>query len=67
MEADLRGRILRDVERGELAADVDAEALAGHVMAVLQGLSTLARDGAPRAKLRRVIQAALAAWPPGRP
>jgi hypothetical protein len=32
-------------------------------MAVIQGMSTLARDGAKREKLLRVVETAIAAWP----
>lgn len=64
VESVLRDAVLRDVRAGELADGVDAEALAGHVMAVVQGLSTLARDGAPRDRLQRIAALALAAWPP---
>lgn len=63
MEAQLRDRILLGVERKELGTDADADALAGLVMAVIQGMSTAARDGAPREKLQRVAAAALAVWP----
>lgn len=63
VEAMLRDRILRAIQSGELPAETDAEALAGHVMAVIQGLSTLARDGALREKLMRVASSAMAAWP----
>ena len=62
IEDRLRGRITRAVQDGELPADADAEALAAHVMAVIQGLSTLARDGAPRDKLLRVTENAMSAW-----
>jgi len=44
-------------------AETDADALAGHVMAVIQGMSTLARDGAAREKLTRVAATAMLAWP----
>ncbi|OYW29439.1 MAG: TetR family transcriptional regulator [Caulobacter sp. 12-67-6] len=68
IEADLRVRILKAMETGELPARTDADALAGHVMAVIQGLSTLARDGDAREKLTRVAEMAMAAWPEaGRP
>jgi AcrR family transcriptional regulator len=60
----LQGRIEGAVANGELPAGTDAIALAGHVMAVIQGLSTLARDGASREKLRRVADHAMLAWPP---
>jgi len=63
IEACLRRRIVQAVEVGEMEADTDAEALAGHVMAVIQGMSTLARDGAAREKLTRVAAAAMLAWP----
>ena len=62
-EARLCHRIQQAVDAGELAADTDAEALAAHVIAVVQGLSTLARDGAPREKLFRVVETAMRAWP----
>ena len=65
IEAHLRERIDQGIAAGEMPADTDAEALAGHVMAVIQGLSTLARDGATRAKLLRVASAAMRAWPDG--
>jgi AcrR family transcriptional regulator len=63
IEADLRARIVQAMATGELPAGTDADALAGHVMAVIQGLSTLARDGAPREKLARIVETAMAAWP----
>ena len=48
---------------GELPADADAAAMAGLVMAVVQGMSTLARDGASREHLLAVAGAAMAGWP----
>ena len=66
-EAQLRDRIARGIAAGEMQADAEADALAdtlaGHVMAVIQGMSTLARDGAPRGKLLRVAESAMHAWP----
>ncbi len=62
IEARLRNRIVRAVEAGEMAGGTDADALAGHVMAVIQGMSTLARDGAGREKLMRVAATAMLAW-----
>ena len=53
VEASLRARIVRGIADGELAADADAEALAAFVTTVIQGMSTLARDGASREKLAR--------------
>ena len=63
IEAQLCARIAQDRATGTLPPECDPEALAGHVMAVIQGLSTLARDGAPREKLVRVADAAMAGWP----
>ena len=63
IEARLRGRIEADVAAGRLPPGTDAEALAGHAMAVVQGMSTLAKDGANRAKLLRIVEAAMAGWP----
>ena len=63
IEARLNDKIVQAVEAGEMAAGTDADALAGHVVAVIQGMSTLARDGAPREKLMRVAATAMLAWP----
>ena len=63
IEACLCRRIARAVEAGEMDAETDADALAGHVMAVIGGMSTLARDGAAREKLMRVAATAVLAWP----
>lgn len=59
----LRAKIADAVKCGELPGETDPEALAGLVMAVIQGLSTLARDGTPRDQLLRVASIAMAAWP----
>ncbi len=59
----LRERIERDVADGVLASGTDAAALSGLVMAVIQGMSVLARDGVPRASLLATARAALDAWP----
>ncbi len=64
IEDGLRGRVEGAIASGELPAGTDAMALAGHVMAVIQGLSTLARDGASRDTLLRVAASAMLAWPP---
>ena len=63
IEARLRQKIDSAAESGELPDDVDASGLAGHVMAVIQGMSTLARDGAVRDKLLAVADTAMLAWP----
>ncbi len=63
IEARLRMRIERDIEDGVLPSGTPAAALAGLVLAVTQGMSVLARDGATRASLLAVVQAALSQWP----
>ncbi|MDP1618076.1 TetR/AcrR family transcriptional regulator [Phenylobacterium sp.] len=63
IEAALRARIEEDVRAGKAARDCDAEALAGHVFAVVQGMSTLAKDGAGRDKLLRIVDQTMAGWP----
>ena len=63
IEAQLWKHIVAGIEAGELPRATDAEALAAHVMAVIQGMSTLARDGGSREKLLRVADTAMAAWP----
>lgn len=69
--ADIRGtittqlgeRIERDIAAGVLPDDTDAAALAGLVLAVIQGMSVLARDGTSRGALVDIANAALKAWP----
>jgi AcrR family transcriptional regulator len=63
IETRLKDRVALDIQKGVLPAGTDADALAGHVMAVIQGMSTLARDGAPREKLLRIAAAAMRGWP----
>jgi AcrR family transcriptional regulator len=65
MMASLEVRIGRDVSNGALPRDTDHAALAGLVMAVAQGMSVLARDGASRACLLAIVDATLVAWPRG--
>ena len=63
IETALREKARRDVAANRLLARTDAAALAAFTVAVIQGMSTLARDGASRRKLRAVAAAALSAWP----
>ncbi|TQS22759.1 TetR/AcrR family transcriptional regulator [Microbispora sp. KK1-11] len=62
-KAAIRRRIERDVETGLLPPQTDAPALATFFAAVIQGMSTQARDGATRADLDAVATLALRAWP----
>ena len=59
----LRLRIERDIKDGVLPPGSRAAPLAGLVLAVTQGMSVLARDGASRASLLAMVEAALHAWP----
>ena len=52
-----------DVAAGRLPESVNVTGLARFYAAVLQGMSQQARDGAGRAELEAVAEAALAAWP----
>ncbi|MCD1642892.1 TetR/AcrR family transcriptional regulator [Aurantimonas coralicida] len=65
IEAALRARIERDVREGLLPAGTNAETRAGHVFAVVQGMSTLAKDGAGRCKLMGIVDAVMADWQSG--
>ena len=66
IEGLLRTRIERDVAAGALPPNTQAAALAGLALAVIQGLSVLARDGAPRASLLAIAEVAMGAWPAAR-
>lgn len=63
IEAALRTRIERDIHEGHLPPESDPEAMAGHVFAVVQGMSTLAKDGAGRDKLMGIVDAVMKGWP----
>jgi AcrR family transcriptional regulator len=63
IEKRLRNKIVHDQSLAKGRGTVNAEALAGHIMAVIQGMSTLARDGATRQKLLSVASVAMEVWP----
>lgn len=63
IESILTLRIDRAIRSGEIANTSDAESLAAHTMAVIQGMSILARDGAKREKLVRLAKTAILVWP----
>lgn len=54
---------MQAIESGEMGSETDVDALAGHIMAIIQGMSTLARDVATREKLMRVAATSLRSWP----
>ena len=57
------GRLRKAVADGELAGDCDVPGLAALYMAVLQGMSVQARDGASKAALFGMAEHAMRAWP----
>lgn len=59
----LERRIAQDIAAGRLPPTTEPAALAGLVMAVVQGLSVLARDGASRTQLLAIAHMMLAGWP----
>jgi AcrR family transcriptional regulator len=59
IELRLRNKINRSIKSGDLPRSTDAIALAAHTMAVIQGMSTLARDGASREKLLAIANTAV--------
>ena len=63
----LRRRIEQDIAIGTLPSETSGEALAALTLAVVQGMSVLARDGAPRAKLLTLAERAMQAWPKAEP
>jgi AcrR family transcriptional regulator len=63
IEARLRGKIAADMALGIIGEDVDADILAAYIMAIIQGMSTLARDGASRQKLQSLGAAVMRGWP----
>ena len=63
IEGRLRARIERDIKDGVLPPETQAVALGGLVLAVTQGMSVLARDGATQASLLAIVEAALRTWP----
>lgn len=63
IEASLRQKIVASIDAGQMPASANAEALACLTLAVIQGMSTLARDGATRDKLLQMAGVAMQAWP----
>ncbi|WP_292294892.1 TetR/AcrR family transcriptional regulator [Marivita sp.] len=56
-------RIEQDIERGLLPPDTKSRVLADLALAVTQGMSVLARDGADRDTLLAVAKASMVGWP----
>ncbi len=62
IEDRLREKIQTTLTEEERDRGMDADALAAHTMAVIQGMSTLARDGASRDKLLSIAATAMQAF-----
>ena len=63
VEERLRTKILQSIDQKQLPVNTDADGLAAMTMAVIQGMSTLARDGATREKLLHIGEMAMRVWP----
>jgi AcrR family transcriptional regulator len=50
-------------KEGDLPSDIDTEALARYMTAVLQGLSVQAGSGASKAELKSLVDMAMRTWP----
>jgi len=62
-EKALRQRIEQGIAAGEMPEGTSATALASFYMAVVQGMSLHAKDGATRKRLQEIAETALRAWP----
>ncbi len=56
-------RAERDIREGRLPRTANARALAFMTMALIQGMSTLARDGAGQKALLDLVKTSMTAWP----
>lgn len=59
----LAHRIDQDIAVGKLPASTNAAALSDLILAVVQGMSVLARDDAPRERLLALAEQFMLAWP----
>lgn len=59
----LQKRTERDIREGHLPRTANPQALAFMTMAIVQGMSTLARDGASQKALLDLARTAMSAWP----
>ncbi len=62
-EKAVRARIATGQKAGELADNADVDAITGMVTATRYGLAIKARDGVPRARLRRIVEQLMKTWP----
>lgn len=66
-EQGMHRRIGQAIEAGEVPPETSAADLAVLYLAVLTGLAVLAKSGEGPARLMRVVDGAMAAWPPAPP
>jgi len=59
----LREQLERACSLGELPSGTDCSALASYFMAIMQGMSVQARDGATHEQLLALADLALRVWP----
>jgi AcrR family transcriptional regulator len=59
----LRARLETAVAEGELPASANIDGLSRFYLGVFQGMAIQARDGATKAELRGMVEAAMGAWP----
>ena len=59
----MKDRFLQAQKDGDLPADADPDALAHYIMTLNSGIAILARSGASRKKLEKVVALALENWP----
>ncbi len=59
----LQKRAERDIREGHMPKTANAQALASMTMAIVQGMSTLARDGVGQRALLDMARTAMNAWP----
>ncbi|MEO3757165.1 TetR/AcrR family transcriptional regulator [Mycobacterium sp. B14F4] len=62
LEKDFADRIARGIADGDVPAGADAAAIAAFYNTVNHGMAIQARDGADRAKLSAIAEAAIAGW-----
>jgi hypothetical protein len=62
-EVYLAARFRKGIRDGEMPGDIDVDALAAFVNAIVRGRAVQARDGASRSKLLNIGRVAMEAWP----
>lgn len=59
----MKDRFTRAKAEGDLPAEADPETLAHYIMTLNSGIAVMARSGASRAQLEKVVQTAMKNWP----